>query len=72
MKDCSLFPEDDPPQIQYRRNRLAKANAALQELEERTPEENSQRYKDQINLLMISVPYPVSKAYNSQVGVEGI
>ncbi|MCM3753172.1 hypothetical protein M3665_14320 [Bacillus licheniformis] len=36
----SLFPKTIRRKIQYRRNRLAKANAAaLQELEERTPEE---------------------------------
>ncbi|ATH93889.1 hypothetical protein ACH95_08185 [Bacillus glycinifermentans] len=37
----SLFPKTIRHKIQYRRNRLAKANAALQELEERTPEEKS-------------------------------
>ncbi|WP_178386268.1 hypothetical protein [Bacillus licheniformis] len=35
----SLLPKTIRRKIQYRRNRLAKANAALQELEERTPEE---------------------------------
>jgi|GEM_PF-2569886 len=55
MKNCSLFPKTIRRKIQYCRNRLAKAYAALQYSEERTPEENRQRYKDLI-IVLISVP----------------
>lgn len=47
----SLFPETFRRKIQHRRNWLAKANSALQELDECTPGENRQRYKDQITFI---------------------